>query len=101
MSAWSTQRASGQPGFHDEILFQSKQIYFIFIMCIGCCVEAERGQKRSSDLLELQLEAAVSYPVWVLGTTLRSSARAERTLNDYSPHRALSQGMVPELNSCH
>lgn len=74
-------------------------------MCV--LMEAERGQKRSSDLLELQLEAAVSYqvwvsyPVWVLGTTLRSSARAERTLNDYSPHWALSQGMVPELNSCH
>ena len=70
-------------------------------------MEAERGQKRSSDLLELQLEAVVSYlvwvsyRVWVLGTTPRSSARAERTLNDYSPHRALSHGMVPELNSCH
>lgn len=72
-------------------------------------MEVKRGQRRSSDL-ELQLEALVSYPVWVsylvwvsypvwvLGTTLRSSARAEITLNDYSPHSALSQGMVPELN---
>lgn len=69
------------------------------------------GQKRSEEVIRSGAAEAmvsypvwvsylvwVSYPVWVLGTTLRSSARAEITLNDYSPHSALSQGMVPELN---
>lgn len=38
------------------------------IHAVGC-----RGQKRVLDALELELQAVVSCPLWVLGTTLRSS----------------------------
>lgn len=33
---------------------------------------------------ELELQAVVSYPVWVLGTELKSSARAVSALNRWA-----------------
>jgi hypothetical protein len=42
---------------------------------------AGRDQKGLSDPLELELQAVVSLPVWVLGTELRSSRRAPGVLN--------------------
>lgn len=42
---------------------------------------AHRGEKRVLDPLELDLQATVSYPTWVLGTKLGSSAKATSTLN--------------------
>lgn len=32
-----------------------------------------RGQKRVSNVVELELQGVVSYPMWVLATELRSS----------------------------
>lgn len=34
-----------------------------------------RGQKRETDLLELEVRVVVSHPVWVLETELGSSVR--------------------------
>lgn len=43
-------------------------------MCTSTQVSTSlRHQKKASDPLELDLEAAVSLPVWVLGTKLRKS----------------------------
>lgn len=40
-----------------------------------------RGQKRALDFVELELQAVRSCQTWVLGTELRSSARAIFTIN--------------------
>jgi hypothetical protein len=39
------------------------------------------SQKMVLDFLELELQVVVSHPEWVLGTELRSSARAVCILN--------------------
>jgi hypothetical protein len=41
----------------------------------------KRGQRRISDLLELELQAIVSCLMWVLGTELGSSAGAAGALS--------------------
>ena len=52
------------------------------------CADTHGSQKRISEPVELQV--VVSFPMWVLGTKPRSSARATRTLNYWtissSPH---------------
>lgn len=62
-------------------------IIILIYDCVYVClcyphVGTLRGQKRVCDALELELQAVVSYPVWVLGTKLESSGRALRALND-------------------
>lgn len=44
------------------------------------CVDVQ-GQKRVSDLLEPELQVVVHYLIWVLGTKLRSSRRAEKVFS--------------------
>ena len=44
--------------------------------CMHMCEGVHRSQKRVLDLLELELQAVVSCPTWILGTELRSSVRA-------------------------
>jgi hypothetical protein len=39
------------------------------------------GQKRASDLRELELQAAMSHQMWMLGTKPGSSVRAVHGLN--------------------
>ena len=53
----------------------------IFVSVCLVFVDAHRGQKRVSDLLELELQAVVNSPLWVLGTELWSSARAANVLD--------------------
>lgn len=52
-------------------------------VCVSMCNHAHagtyRGQKRPLDLLDLEVRAVVSRPMWVLG--IESSARAASTLN--------------------
>lgn len=43
-----------------------------------------RHQKRASDPVELELQAIVSHPLWVLGTKL-GPARAASTVNHVPP----------------
>lgn len=43
--------------------------------------DAYQGQKRVLDPLELELQAVMSCPVWVLGTELGSLARAASNLS--------------------
>lgn len=51
-------------------------MYISVCVCAGACeCSAQGGQKRASDAQELEFQAAVSCPVGVLGTKLRSSAR--------------------------
>lgn len=48
-------------------------------VCIGICTQecqAPRGQERTLDLLELELQEVVSCLTWFLGIELRSSTRA-------------------------
>ena len=44
--------------------------------CVFVYVCALRGQKRVSIPLELELEAVVNHPTWLVETELRSSGRA-------------------------
>ena len=48
-------------------------------VCVNVCVHG--GQKRASNPLELELQAAVGHPVWVLRTTLGYSVRVANALN--------------------
>ena len=50
---------------------------FVYHMCAG----ALGGQKRASELLEVELIMVVSCLMWVLGTTPGSPAKATCTLN--------------------
>lgn len=57
--------------------------YFISVSvhtCAYVCAGAHRGQKRASNLLEVELQEVESRPSWVLGTKLESSARSAGTL---------------------
>lgn len=44
-------------------------------------VSADRGQKRESDSMELELQVVVNVPTWMLGHKLRSSSAPVSTLN--------------------
>lgn len=62
-------------------------IYFILVMymcliwlCAHKCY-VHKGSKRLLDPMKPELKVVVSCSVWVLGTYLRSSARASNTLN--------------------
>lgn len=44
-------------------------------------MRAHEGQKKVSAPLELELRTVVCGPVWVLGTEVRTSGRAEHILN--------------------
>ena len=50
---------------------------FVFMVCSVCVRVSERAcgsqNRRASDLLELELQMAVSYLMWVLGTKRMSS----------------------------
>jgi hypothetical protein len=54
---------------------QLEDFFFLYL-----CVWTQYVQL-SVVLLELELEMAVNYPVWVLGTKLRSSETVPGTLN--------------------
>lgn len=45
------------------------------------CTAAHRGRKTALDTLEVELQAAVSHLIWVLGTEPRLSARAASALD--------------------
>lgn len=45
------------------------------------CLGAHGGQKAALDLLETELQAAVSHLIWELGTKTKSSARAASTVD--------------------
>lgn len=54
-------------------------ILLFAIICMHACLYCEsvhmnilrhRGQKRASNLLELELQVVMSHPTWVLGTGL-------------------------------
>lgn len=53
-----------------------KDYYYICAcahMCALTCARARGGQKNVLDPLELELQATVSCPMWLLGTELGSS----------------------------
>lgn len=55
-------------------------------MCLLVCTSirvcsVHGGQERVSNLLCLELQARVSYPVWVMDIGLGTSARAASALN--------------------
>jgi hypothetical protein len=85
-------------------LFLSIVLFFLFCVCLCVCVcmcvcvcvcvcvcmcvcichvnaGAYEGQKRVLDALKLELQVALSCPMWVLGTEPRCSRRTESTLN--------------------
>lgn len=45
------------------------------------CKDAQRGAKRGLDPLDLELQVIVNHSTWILGTDLKSSARAANILN--------------------
>lgn len=59
--------------------------------CDRAHVYPYRGQKRALTLLILELQAIVSHLQWMQGAELRSTARAESTLN----HQAISAPSFP------
>lgn len=42
------------------------------LKCVHVCASVHGGQKRISDLLELELQTGVSHQTWVPGTNLPS-----------------------------
>lgn len=59
-------------------------IYASVWICISkfnMCVGARRGQKQASNTLEMELLTALSCPIYVLGTKLRSSRGMVHILN--------------------
>lgn len=72
----------------------------IYFTCIYTYVYIYAGapgsQKKVSDPSELEMQVALSYMTWVLGTKLRSSARATNVLN-YSAIFPAAKGV---LNLC-
>lgn len=53
-------------------LFNSVYVYLSVFTHVAALAEARRGQ--ALDLLELQLQALVSYPMWMLGSELWASS---------------------------
>lgn len=45
-------------------------------MCILYAEGARGGLKRELDPAEVELQAIVNHPIWVLGTKIQSSGRA-------------------------
>lgn len=69
-------------------LFQKICVYayacdsvYIYHMCASAC----RDQKRVMDSLEIELQAVVTYPMWVLGTQLCSSGGTEALIDTKLP----------------
>lgn len=73
---------------------KKKKVYvclFAEVVCITCMLgpsEARGVQKRASDSLEGELEAAMSLPMWVLGTSctlpIESSLQSLKYVNSIS-----------------
>lgn len=57
------------------------KFYFHLRVHVSVYVCAHRSQKRVSDPLELEWQAVLSCPMWVLGTKLESFGGAESILN--------------------
>jgi hypothetical protein len=54
------------------------------------CADAFGGQRRISYSLQLEFQVVVSWLIWVLGTELRSFAKAVRAFNYCSISPALT-----------
>lgn len=61
------------------------------------CVGAYRGQKMVSDSLQVELQAIVSHPVWVLGLKLRSFEEQEVLLTTEYSLQSLAPYLVGVL----
>jgi hypothetical protein len=82
---WASPGAGGRLGGgeecnQNEYTYKITKELFLPFICVGvcvslCCVCGLRGQKRTMGPLQLELQAVVSCPMWVLGTELWSSAR--------------------------
>lgn len=65
------------------------------MVCVNICTcacQAFRGQKVASDSLELEFQAVVSHPTWVLGVTFWSSSRTS-TIHSWAT-TSLSLGLI-------
>lgn len=74
-----------------------QKIKIFYLMCMHVCAYMYvcalvicRNQERVSDPPELELQALVGCPIWVLGTELGSSTKAASTLN----HWTISSGHI-------
>lgn len=56
------------------------------------CAHANKGQKRSSDPLELELQTYVSFLTRVLGTKLGSSVKVVHNLKHLATPPSLNRG---------
>lgn len=68
-----------------EFCFGLLYIFYFYVFVSMCThvqvhVDAQRGQNRASDILELDLQAVVNCLQWVLETELWVCARTARTL---------------------
>jgi hypothetical protein len=75
--AWSTKWVPGQPGLHRETLTGKRKkknktnftiswclrFTFIYVCALHVCGSMQ-GQRRTSDFLEPDLQAIVSWPIW-------------------------------------
>lgn len=65
------------------------------MVCVNICTcacQAFRGQKAASDPLELEFQAVVSHPTWVLGVMFWSSSRTS-TIHSWATS-SLSLGLI-------
>lgn len=49
------------------------------LVCVYVCVNARGWQEKVSELLKPKIHVVVSHPLWVLGSELRSSVKADNT----------------------
>lgn len=57
------------------------EIFFLTVCVFAYVFSAHRGQNQTSNPLELQVQAIVRCPLWVLGTQLGFSGMATSSLN--------------------
>lgn len=69
--------------FVTAYIYHFKKIFYFLrfiLMFLNLCVCYVHGCPQG-DLLELQLQAVVTNPLWVLGTKLESPGAASKSLN--------------------
>lgn len=77
--------------FHTWDKSELKEKIFMYVcVCVNMCMGAKGVQKRVMDPLELEVQALMSCPTWVLGIELWFSVRAASTLY----HCAISSTMT-------
>lgn len=81
--------------YENEITFFKGLSYFYLHLYM--CIDTHGHQKRSSDLLELEMQAFVSSSTWVLGPEPLTSVRVTNALNHQTLISSAGNGDILDL----